>query len=141
MQPLTRALHNHSSLQVLSLKYNSFGDTGAGSFACPVHSSFHNALHRFRTCFRRAAHIAELLTKNSVLHTLILNDNFIGPTGALPLFKALERNTCLTSLHLAWNNIGLGGLEKGSLAVAKMLEVNTVRLRVCCFVVCFSFIH
>lgn len=94
-----------------------------------------------------AAHVAELLTKNSVLHTLILSgmhkslttnifdavflcsslaDNFIGPTGALPLFKALERNTTLTALHLAWNNIGVGGLGQGSTAVAKMIETNTV---------------
>jgi len=48
-------------------------------------------------------HVAKMLTANSTLQELILDDNYIGPTGALPLMSALGGNSALTRLSLAWN--------------------------------------
>lgn len=89
--PLTETLVHHP-LQYLNLAFNDILDEGCGrrdDMLCMT------ALG--------AEHVAKMLTANTTLRELILDDNYIGPTGALPLMAALGGNSGLTRLSLAWN--------------------------------------
>jgi Ran GTPase-activating protein (RanGAP) involved in mRNA processing and transport len=67
-----------------------------------------------------------MLSRNTRIKSLRLSDNCIGATGGLQLARALEAHPSLTTLHLAWNGIGVGGLGQGATAIAKMVASNRV---------------
>jgi Ran GTPase-activating protein (RanGAP) involved in mRNA processing and transport len=54
---------------------------------------------------------------NDYLQTLLIRNNYIGPTGAVHLAKALETNDTLQRLDLGTNTIG----DVGAAAIAKLL--------------------
>ena len=66
--------------------------------------------------------IVEALKVNAVLTVLWLSDNNIGVDGAKAIAEALKVNAVLTELHLYRNNIG----DDGSKAIAEALKVNAV---------------
>ncbi|XP_068725737.1 protein NLRC3-like isoform X2 [Montipora capricornis] len=73
---------------------------------------------------RRFYHVhpfCEILKVNTCLTTLHLRENEIGVAGAESLSEALKVNTCLTTLELGWNRIGAAGAE----SLSEALKVNT----------------
>ena len=66
--------------------------------------------------------IAQLLRSSTVMTTLDLQGNNIGPEGAAALAGALRGDTTLTTLRLQGNNIG----PEGAAALAGALRGNTI---------------
>ena len=65
-----------------------------------------------------------MLNRNTRMKSLRLSDNCIGATGGLQIARAMEVHPSMTTLHVAWNGIGVGGLGQGAGAFAKMVANN-----------------
>lgn len=96
--PLADALSRHP-LRYLNLAFNDILDEGA-------------------------EFVSKIIANSSGLQELILDDNYIGPTGALSLMPTLTLCPSLTRLSMAWNAMGIGGLGRGLKAIGDMLAFN-----------------
>lgn len=126
-----------TNLQSIDLRHNSIGDDGTGAIVTLLMEQERRKMQqqrqrqRYRQRRRHQQHVTKCnnvdydgdhpdddYIDNCHLEILLLRNNYIGPTGAVHLAKALETNDTLQRLDLGSNTIG----DVGAAAIAKLLK-------------------
>ena len=123
---ISNAFYSNKSLKALGLGYSDLNKTGIAPLA--------NALSGDNTHVEMlflqgnpglgatsSVYLAEMLAKNSKIHTLYLNDCLVKDRGATSIFNSLENNTGLKTLNLAGTRIG----DEAAKSLATNLCKNT----------------
>ncbi|KND00251.1 uncharacterized protein SPPG_04582 [Spizellomyces punctatus DAOM BR117] len=107
-RPLRSICHLSTGLKTLVLDHNPLGAEGVGMICAGIRENKASALVRlsFRYCEAGSAAAESLGTAlNGCLQELQFDGNFLGDSGLIPLTKYLRRNSTLTILHIAANQI------------------------------------
>ena len=131
-EAVAKALHGHTTLNVLFMANNAITEEGAAHIAAmldPVGGNNRGIktldLGANELGVVGAQHIAKALRRNNVLSAIFLGRNDIGDKGARSLAKMLKSNAALKHLFLRFNSI----TDKGADFLARALEKNTVVTR------------